>query len=177
MGGPYRFPRHCDRPDGRIMTETIVPSCLKVGTRLPDREFVLTRVDLLKYCGACTDMTPTHWNERIARSVDLPNVIAHGTLLVATAVRAVTDWFGDPGALLEYRARFSRSVAVPDDDVGTTLQVAGVIDGILEGGRTVVRLTVSSDGVEVLSGVRAVVNTGGGDARESVGGSVACEIR
>ena len=41
---------------------------------------------------------------------------------MAEAGRVVTDWAGDPGAVLEYGVRFSAPVPVPDDDAGTTLR-------------------------------------------------------
>lgn len=131
---------------------------VEVGTKLPEQEFVLKRVDLLRYCGACSDFTATHWNERIARSVGLPDVISHGTLNIATAVRIVTDWVGDPGALVEYKVRrFSRPVAVPDDDQGATILVTGVVEEKLADRRITVRLRAHADGQEVMSGARVIV--------------------
>ena len=46
-----------------------------------------------------------------------------------TAARLVTDWAGDPGAVVEYGVRFTKPVAVPDDDGGAELEVAGVVAG------------------------------------------------
>ena len=65
---------------------------IEVGTEVPGQRFTVKRVDLLRYCGACSDFTMTHWNERVAKSVGLPDVIAHGTITIAEAVRIVTDW-------------------------------------------------------------------------------------
>jgi acyl dehydratase len=143
------------------MSQHIMHSDVQVGHVVPARTFTLKRVDLLRYCGGCSDFTATHWNERIARSVGLPDVIAHGTLIIAEAVRLVTDWVGDPGALVEYSARrFSHPVAVPDDDVGAQLQVGGVVERKLDGRRVVVRLSVNCDGREVVAGARAVLQLG-----------------
>ena len=50
----------------------------------------------------------------------LPDVIAHGMLTMALAGRIVTDWVGDPGAVVEYGVRFTRPVVVPDDDAAPT---------------------------------------------------------
>jgi acyl dehydratase len=130
---------------------------VEAGTQIPAREFTLKRVDLLRYCGACCDFTGIHWNERIARTVGLPDVIAHGALTLAEAVRAVTDWAGDPGAVVEYTTRFSRPVVVPDDDMGATLQVSGVVEEKLPGNQVAIELTVRSGGVRVLSSTRTVV--------------------
>ena len=67
------------------------------------------------YAGASGDFNVIHWNERVARSVGLPDVIAHGMLTMAEAVRVVTDWVGDPGAVVQYGVRFTRPVVVPDE--------------------------------------------------------------
>ena len=83
-----------------------------VGDALPTQEFPIRRADLVRYAGASGDFNPIHWNERFAKSVGLPDVIAHGMLTMAAAVRVVTDWCGDPGAVVEYNVRFTRPVVV-----------------------------------------------------------------
>jgi acyl dehydratase len=129
-----------------------------VGTQIPASEITLQRLDVLRYCGACGDFAAPHWSDRIARSVGLPGVIAHGTLTMAGAVQAVTDWVGDPGALASYRVRgLSYPVAVPDDGVGTTLRVSGVVEDKLDGNLVTVRLSTVSAGRAVMFGARAVV--------------------
>ena len=60
----------------------------------------------------------------MATSVGLPNVIAHGMYTMALAIRVVTDWAGDPGAVIDYGVRFTRPIAVSDPE-GATLTVAG----------------------------------------------------
>lgn len=97
------------------------------GEELPPREVVLRRVDLVKYAGASGDFNVIHWNERAARAVRLPDVIAHGMLTMAVAGRLVTDWAGDPGALVEYGTKFTKPVPVPDDEAGATVQLSGVV--------------------------------------------------
>ena len=95
-----------------------------VGTELPEQVFRVTRADLVRYAGASGDFNPIHWNERVATEVGLPDVIAHGMFTMALAGRVVTDWTGDPGALVEYNVRFGRPVVVPDDDRGAEVTVA-----------------------------------------------------
>ena len=65
---------------------------------------------------------------------------------MAAAVRVVTDWVGDPGAVVEYGVRFSRPVVVPDDDRGATIEVTGTVAEKLDGDRVRVELTARSDG-------------------------------
>jgi acyl dehydratase len=131
---------------------------LSVGDRIPDASYPLTRERLVRYAGASGDFNPIHWNQRVAQEVGLPDVIAHGMLTMATAARSVTDWVGDPAAVVEYSTRFTRTVAVPDDGVGATVEVTGVIGEIDAANRTVrVDLTVRAAGVTVLGKARAVV--------------------
>ena len=127
------------------------------GTELPPRQYQVTRRDLVRYAGASGDFNVIHWNERIARSVGLPNVIAHGMFTMAQAARYVTDWAGDPGAMTEFGVRFSSPVVVPDDDQGATVEVTGIVTERLDGQRVAVDVTARSAGTKVLTRARAVV--------------------
>ena len=139
------------------MSTHLLAADVAVGTELPAQSFTLKRVDLVKYAGASGDFNVIHWNERVATDVGLPNVIAHGMLTMAEALRVVTDWCGDPGAVVEYSTRFTRPVPVPDDDSGATVDVTGSVIEILDGGRVRVDLVVTCGGVKVLGMARAVV--------------------
>ncbi len=130
---------------------------VEVGDELPPLKARLQRVNLIMYCGASGDFNPIHWNERIAKAVGLPDVIAHGMLTMATAGRVVTEWVGDPGAIESYSVRFSKPVVVPDDDTGATVQITAVVAEKLDSGRVAVDLTATSDDHEVLTQARAVV--------------------
>ena len=139
------------------MAATVSYDDVEVGTEIGERVFTLRRADLVRYAGASGDFNPIHWNERVAREAGLPGVIAHGMLTMATAGRLVTDWVGDPGAVVEYGVRFSSPVVVPDDDEGAQVSVRGVVEKKLDDGRVVVNLTVRSQGTKVLMGARATV--------------------
>ncbi|MGH8961109.1 MAG: MaoC family dehydratase [Jatrophihabitantaceae bacterium] len=128
----------------------------QVGEELPSQVFRIERADLVRYAGASGDFNPIHWNERFAKSVGLPDVIAHGMFTMAAAIRVVTDWAGDPGAVLEYSVRFTRPVVVPDMD-GATLHVAGKVRAVRDDGLVEVDLTASVDGQTVLAKARTVV--------------------
>jgi len=131
---------------------------LSVGDHIPDAAYPLTRERLVRYAGASGDFNPIHWNQRVAQEVGLPDVIAHGMLTMATASRSVTDWVGDPAAVVEYSTRFTRTVAVPDDGVGATVEVTGVIGQLDPASRTArIDLTVKAAGVTVLGKARVVV--------------------
>ncbi len=131
---------------------------VQVGDQLPPASYPLTRRDLVRYAGASGDFNVIHWNQRIATSVGLPDVIAHGMLTMATAVRLVTDWAGDPASVVEYGVRFTKPVVVPDDDSGAVLEVSGVVAAKDDDARTVrVDLVATSAGDKVLGRAQAVV--------------------
>jgi acyl dehydratase len=130
---------------------------IAVGLELPAQTFPVRRLDLIRYAGASLDFNVIHWNERIATSVGLTNVIAHGMFTMAIAVRVVTDWVGDPGAVVDYGVRFTRPVPVPDDDEGATLEVTGSVGALLEDKRVRVDLKAVHAGVTVLGRAQAIV--------------------
>src|SRR3954463_13088145 len=111
---------------------TVRYDAVDVGTEIPAQSFPVTRAQLVQYAGASGDFNIIHWNERFAKAVGLPDVIAHGMFTMATAARLVTDWAGDPAAVVEYGVRFSSMVPVPDDDKGTALVVSGRVEEKLE---------------------------------------------
>ncbi|MEV5711000.1 MaoC family dehydratase [Actinoallomurus sp. NPDC052274] len=138
------------------MTATVKYDEVEVGQELPARTYPVRRLDLVKYAGASGDFNPIHWDEPFARSVGLPDVIAHGMFTMAQGGRYVTDWAGDPGAVVDYGVRFSSMVVVPHDD-GTEIEISGVIEDKLDDNRVVVALTARSGGQKVLTRAKATV--------------------
>ena len=139
------------------MTAQVDFDAVEVGNELPAQSFPLRRLNLVMYAGASGDFNVIHWNERIAKSVGLPDVIAHGMLSMASAGRVLTDWVGDPAAVVEYGVRFTRPVVVPDDDTGALLEVSARVTEKLDDRRVRVELTATSAGDKVLGQARAVV--------------------
>ena len=142
------------------MTASVRWDDVEVGTELPARTFTVDRATLIRYAGASGDFNVIHWNERVATAVGLPNVIAHGMLTMALGGRLVTDWLGDPGAVVDYGVRFTRPVVVPDDDAGATIEATGRVSRKDEGGIVQVTLTVRYEGVTVLGKAQALVRLG-----------------
>ncbi|MFD8421502.1 MaoC family dehydratase [Streptomyces sp. NPDC059466] len=130
---------------------------VEVGTELPAQTFPVTRATLVQYAGASGDFNPIHWNEKFAVEVGLPDVIAHGMFTMAEAIRVVTDWVGDPGAVVEYGVRFTKPVVVPNDDKGATVEVSAKVAAKLDDNTVRVDLTAMSAGQKVLGMSRAVV--------------------
>jgi acyl dehydratase len=130
---------------------------VEVGTEIGPQSYGVTRGQLVQYAGASGDFNIIHWNERFAKAVGLPDVIAHGMFTMATAGRLLTDWVGDPAAVVEYGVRFSSMVPVPDDDTGTSLTVSGNVEEKLADKRVTVALTARCGDAKVLTQARAVV--------------------
>ena len=74
---------------------------------------------------------------------------------MAEAVRVVTDWAGDPGAVVEYGVRFTRPIAVPDPG-GAVLHVEGEVRAVRDDGLVDIDLTATVDGQTVLARAKVV---------------------
>jgi acyl dehydratase len=129
----------------------------QAGAEIAPGQYQVTRRDLVRYAGASGDFNVIHWNERIARSVGLPDVIAHGMLTMALAGRFLAEWAGDPAAVTEFGVRFSSPVVVPDDDKGALVEISGVVTGKLDGHQVSVDVTARSGDAKVLTRAHAVV--------------------
>lgn len=135
---------------------------LAVGQEIGNRSIEVSRQDLVKYAGASGDFNPIHWNEAFARSVELPGVIAHGMFTMGAAVQLVSDWAGDPAAVVDYQTRFTKPVLVADttgtDEAGAVIEVTGVVGALdAEAGTARIDLTVVAAGQKVLMKSQAVV--------------------
>lgn len=139
---------------------SIALSELETGQEIGAATLEISRADLIRYAGASGDFNPIHWNERFARSVELPGVIAHGMFTMGAAVQMVTDWVGDPGAVLDYQTRFTRPVTVEDVDgaPGAVVEISGKVGAVDPDNSTArIDLTVTFNGQKVLVKAQAVV--------------------
>ncbi len=130
---------------------------LQPGASLGPEEYSVTRADLVRYAGASGDRNPIHWSDRVAESVGLPGVIAHGMYTMALAARAVDTWAGGPGRIREIGCKFARPVVVPDDDQGVVVTVSGTVKDVTED-TVQVALEVTCGGVKVLGLPKAVLS-------------------
>jgi acyl dehydratase len=131
----------------------------EAGAALPAQEYTVTRADLVRYAGASGDLNPIHWSDRVATSVGLPGVIAHGMFTMALVGRALDEWAGATGRVAALGCKFTKPVVVPDDDEGVTVRVAGTVKSVQDGQATV-SLEVTSGGEKVLGMPRAVLTVG-----------------
>ncbi len=128
----------------------------KPGHEFESRSYTVRRSDLVRYAGASGDFNPIHWSDRVATSVGLSGVVAHGMYTLALAGCALTTWVEDPARVLTFGARFTKPVPVPDDDEGITVDVAGVVTSV-DDDQATIELTVTNAGLKVLGVSRAVV--------------------
>jgi acyl dehydratase len=147
-----------------MSTASITPvfTELAVGQDIGSRSITVSRQDLVKYAGASGDFNPIHWNEAFATGVGLPGVIAHGMFTMGAAVQLVTDWAGDPAAVVDFQTRFTTPVLVTDttgtEEPGAVIEVSGAIGALdADAGTARVDLTVVFNGQKVLMKAQAVV--------------------
>jgi acyl dehydratase len=92
-------------------------------TELAPTTYPVTRDALVAYAKASGDPNPIHQDPEVARSVGLPDVIAHGMFTLALAARYVDEQVGEPGRIAELGAKFTKPVVVPED--GTEVRIEG----------------------------------------------------
>lgn len=133
----------------RLPRTTIRFEDLTVGDELPVRTVRLTRGDLVNYAGVSGDANPIHWHEHVAGLAGLPDVIAHGMLTMGLGAGFVTEWLGDPGAVLRYGVRLSNYTVIENDSAGAVEFTGRVKSLDPETGTAVVVLVAKSDGRKV----------------------------
>jgi acyl dehydratase len=140
-----------------MSNDVLSVSDVEVGQELPARTIHISRASLVQYTGASLDRNQIHWDERFARSVGLPDVIAHGMFTMGSAINVVSDWVGDAGRVVEYGVRFTRPVVVPYES-GADVEVTAVVKAVdAETRRATVELTARCGADRVLGRALAVV--------------------
>jgi acyl dehydratase len=130
---------------------------MHTGDVLPEQTYTVTRAALVRYAGASGDFNPIHWSDRVATSVGLPGVIAHGMYTLALAARALDTWAGGTGRVRELSCKFTKPVVVPDDDTGVEVVVRGTVKNVTDEG-VQVALEVTCGGEKVLGMPKAVLS-------------------
>ena len=131
---------------------------MEIGTTIPSHEFEINRDLLKQYAEASGDHNPIHQDEVFAKSVGLPDVIAHGMLTMALVGKYISDWAGGPQNVKEFSARFTKPVIVPAGKI-VDLTVSAIVTEVTGTG---VRLEISatSQGIKVLGMAKAFVVQG-----------------
>ena len=125
-----------------------------VGQELEVKSFKVNRELLVQYADASGDQNPIHQDEAFAKSVGLPDVIAHGMFTMGLAGKYLSDLAGSE-AVTEFSAKFIKPVVVPAG-VDVSLDISGkvteVIDGIAK-----IELTVMCGDVKVLGNAKGAI--------------------
>jgi acyl dehydratase len=122
---------------------------------LTEKVYFVNRALLKQYADASGDHNPIHQDEAFAKSVGLPDVIAHGMLTMALVGKYVSEIAGGSANVLELGGRFTKPVIVPADidvDLTVTATVTEVADG-----KVSLSLTATSADVKVLGMAKAVI--------------------
>jgi acyl dehydratase len=122
---------------------------------IDEKVYFVNRALLKQYADASGDQNPIHQDEAFAKSVGLPDVIAHGMLTMALVGKYVSDLAGGSAKVLEFGGRFTKPVIVPagqDVDLTVSATVTDVADG-----KATLSLSATSAGIKVLGMAKAVI--------------------
>ena len=117
----------------------------------------VVREDLVRYANASGDANPIHQDEAFARSVGLPDIIAHGMHTMAKVGQYVTDWAGGADKVLSFKTRFTAMVVVPKDGGAEVIVSGRIVEK--DGGNALLELQAESVG-QVVGQAEAVVRLG-----------------
>jgi acyl dehydratase len=106
-------------------------SRIEIGTELAPKTFKINRQLLIDYANASGDQNPIHQDEAFAKSVGLPDVIAHGMLTMALAGKYLSDVSSSQN-VLEFSAKFIKPVVVPAG-ADVSLIVSGKVTDVTDG--------------------------------------------
>ena len=129
-------------------------SQLVVGQELAGSEFTINRKLLVEYADASGDQNPIHQDEDFAKSVGLPDVIAHGMLTMALAGRYLSEIAGSE-KVISFSAKFIKPVVVPNN-IDVKLAVSGKVLE-LNDGLAKIELTAICNDVKVLGMAKGVI--------------------
>ena len=128
---------------------------INVGDAIAERVFWINRDLLKKYADASGDQNPIHQDEAFAKSVGLPDVIAHGMLTMALTGKYVSDWAGGSAAVKEFSARFVKPVIVSAGRK-VDLTISATVTEV-DGANVRLNINATSEGVKVLGMTKALV--------------------
>jgi acyl dehydratase len=126
-----------------------------IGMEFAERIFYINRESLKRYADASGDQNPIHQSEEFAKSVGLPNVIAHGMFTMALAGEAVRSWVGSERFIIEFNTRFAKPVIVPAG-VDVAVSFTGKVIALTDEELTIEVATIC-DGNKVLNQTRVRV--------------------
>jgi acyl dehydratase len=127
---------------------------LEVGQELAPKTFTINRKLLIAYANASGDQNPIHQDETFAKSVGLPDVIAHGMLTMALAGKYLSDISGSQN-VIDFSAKFIKPVVVPAD-VDVSLVVSGKVTEV-DNGTAKIELLAMCNEIKVLGVAKGLI--------------------
>jgi acyl dehydratase len=127
---------------------------LQTGQELAPNTFTINRKLLVAYANASGDQNPIHQDEAFAKSVGLPDVIAHGMLTMALAGKYLSDIAGSQN-IIEFSAKFIKPVVVPAD-VDVSLIVSGKVTEVADGTAKIELLAMCNE-IKVLGVAKGLI--------------------
>jgi acyl dehydratase len=127
---------------------------LEIGQELASKTFTINRKLLVAYANASGDQNPIHQDETFAKSVGLPDVIAHGMLTMALAGKYLSDIAGSQN-LVEFSTKFIKPVVVPAD-VDVSLVISGKVTEIANGTAKIELLAICNE-IKVLGVAKGLI--------------------
>ena len=121
---------------------------------LPEKSYAINRELLVAYANASGDKNPIHQDEAFAKSVGLPDVIAHGMLTMALAGKYLSDISGSE-KVVEFSARFIKPIIVPAG-IDVSLSVTGKVIEVANG-QAKIELTALCNEIKVLGMAKGVI--------------------
>ena len=127
---------------------------LEIGQELAPKTFIINRKLLIAYASASGDQNPIHQDETFAKSVGLPDVIAHGMLTMALAGKYLSAISGSE-KVISFGAKFIKPVVVPAD-VDVALIVSGKVTEVVNGTAKIELLAMCNE-IKVLGVAKGLV--------------------
>ncbi len=124
------------------------------GEELAAQDFIINRQLLIDYANASGDQNPIHQDEIFAKSVGLPDVIAHGMLTMALAGKYLSALAGSE-KVISFSAKFIKPVVVPAN-TDVKLTISGKVLEIIDG-QAKIELTAICDEIKVLGMAKGVI--------------------
>jgi len=127
---------------------------LEIGQELAPKTFIINRKLLIAYASASGDQNPIHQDETFAKSVGLPDVIAHGMLTMALAGKYLSEISGSQN-VIDFSAKFIKPVVVPAD-VDVSLIVSGKVTEV-DNGTAKIELLAMCNEIKVLGVAKGLI--------------------
>ena len=126
----------------------------EAGQELAPKTFTINRKLLIAYASASGDQNPIHQDETFAKSVGLPDVIAHGMLTMALAGKYLSDIAGSQ-SVIEFSAKFIKPVVVPAE-TDVSLIISGKVTEVSNGTAKIELLAMCND-IKVLGMAKGLI--------------------